>query len=1146
MPGLTLPFTEKTCKKCISLMSPDRSSVIKDVQNVSNVPLLQSKSLHDNEQRSVYVQNMSGAPLHVLQRLLYDQQPGFSDRPHMSKALSLECRKGEGHNRGKICVESTARETAKTCNATGYSRRHFGSAKETAKTFNATGYSGRHFGSSERPFCVGQKRPFCQGPEDLPLLPDRGRHNTGKRYRPNPMCESPSSLPLTVESVFSTPVGIEYNRQGLQAAVCGETTHFRKGTFLPGIGSGSRHSTGRDSFSVEQKCDRGGAVRPKSKRLLQSLFYCEKERGRFPSDYGLTSSEQVPEGFQVQNAYERDTPEHVTSGGLVHVSRPERRIFSHKHLSSAPEVPALRFPGQSVPVPGVTLRPVPQSPCFCEVHPSRHHATETTRGENGFIHRRLDHLCRVERGLSAPYKVGGRSRDIPRFQRELYKERSHTDEDDRIYRPDAGLAFFHRSSLPGQGDQHIGVREGFSRGSESVLQTLPKDGGVNGSRRQRVTIREIIHETFSEVDVVSGDSQHGGTSYGERERRMHKSATTMDGGEFPLGRGDHGNGHVTKDYHHGCVFDRLGGDASGSDSQRCVGQRPEVRAHQLSRADGCLSSTATFRAVYSGVPCPDKNGQYDHEILHKQARGAEISPATCSGGGVDVVVRHTSQVDKSFPRPGCGKQGSGSVVQGAVPLCRVVSTQCGGSSAMGQIRSSSDRPIRLGGEREMQMVLLRGRTEPSGSRCTGTGVAAGPSLCVSPFVSNSTGPRTSESPAPESDINSSRVGCMEVRHNASAVRSTVAPPEEERPPVTGGGGDIPSVSGRPGSMGLPRERMNLDAVGLPQRVIDTIQSARAPGTRAAYDGRWCAFEKWCTAERVVPFQAPVGSILSFLQSLIDKGLSYSTLKVYMAAISACHVGFDAGSAWMHPLIRRFMKGALRLLQVPKSMVPAWDLAFVLNSLSGPPFEPLGTVDLNVLSLKTALLIALVSTKRVSDIHAFSVSEECTRFSADGTRVVLVTNLAFVPKNQLRTCVPVELTEFFPPPFASAEEEKRHMLCPVRALRIYMDRTKPHRKTSQLFVSWAPKTLGKAVTKARISQWLVEAIERAYVCKGVQPPLRVKAHSTRGVAASWALSKGVSIQDLCTAASWGSSSTFARYYMLDVTAAPVARAVLSVA
>ena len=69
---------------------------------------------------------------------------------------------------------------------------------------------------------------------------------------------------------------------------------------------------------------------------------------------------------------------------------------------------------------------------------------------------------------------------------------------------------------------------------------------------------------------------------------------------------------------------------------------------------------------------------------------------------------------------------------------------------------------------------------------------------------------------------------------------------------------------------------------------------------------------------------------------------------------------------------------------------------------------------------------------------------------------------------------------------------------------------------------------------------------AYSGNGMQPPAGLRAHSTRGMAASWALFKGVSIQDVCTAASWSSPSTFARFYSLDVTAPPVAHTVLNVA
>ena len=90
-------------------------------------------------------------------------------------------------------------------------------------------------------------------------------------------------------------------------------------------------------------------------------------------------------------------------------------------------------------------------------------------------------------------------------------------------------------------------------------------------------------------------------------------------------------------------------------------------------------------------------------------------------------------------------------------------------------------------------------------------------------------------------------------------------------------------------MGLARERMNLTTAGLPWNVITTIQGARASSTRSAYEGKWRAFEDWCAKAGEIAFQSPVPVILTFLQDLLDKGRAFSTVKVYLAAISACHI-----------------------------------------------------------------------------------------------------------------------------------------------------------------------------------------------------------------------------------------------------------------
>ncbi|KAL0162260.1 hypothetical protein M9458_041656, partial [Cirrhinus mrigala] len=71
----------------------------------------------------------------------------------------------------------------------------------------------------------------------------------------------------------------------------------------------------------------------------------------------------------------------------------------------------------------------------------------------------------------------------------------------------------------------------------------------------------------------------------------------------------------------------------------------------------------------------------------------------------------------------------------------------------------------------------------------------------------------------------------------------------------------------------------------------------------------------------------------------------------------------------------------------------------------------------------------------------------------------------------------------------------------------------------------------------LSRWIVDAISLAYESSDLPSPLGVKAHSTRGMAASKALLAAVPMQDICNAAGWSTPLTFARFYNLDVRATP---------
>ncbi len=166
---------------------------------------------------------------------------------------------------------------------------------------------------------------------------------------------------------------------------------------------------------------------------------------------------------------------------------------------------------------------------------------------------------------------------------------------------------------------------------------------------------------------------------------------------------------------------------------------------------------------------------------------------------------------------------------------------------------------------------------------------------------------------------------------------------------------------------------------LQSRMLDTLTEVRAPSTRRLYALKWGVFVKWCGQAHIDPVTCTVSDVLSFLQYRLDSGSLPSTLKVYVAAIAAFRSPQGEQSIGKHAMVVRFLKGAKRLHPPrPPSVLP-WDLKVVLRAISQSPFEPLTSVGLKELYLKTTLLLALASAKRIGDLHAFSVDSDCIRF-----------------------------------------------------------------------------------------------------------------------------------------------------------------------
>ncbi len=78
-------------------------------------------------------------------------------------------------------------------------------------------------------------------------------------------------------------------------------------------------------------------------------------------------------------------------------------------------------------------------------------------------------------------------------------------------------------------------------------------------------------------------------------------------------------------------------------------------------------------------------------------------------------------------------------------------------------------------------------------------------------------------------------------------------------------------------------------------------------TRRLYAHKWRVFSSWCISRGENPISCPIPIICIFLQERFDSGRMPSTLKVYVAAITALHI--ENRLIGRNDLIIRFSKGA---------------------------------------------------------------------------------------------------------------------------------------------------------------------------------------------------------------------------------------------
>ena len=315
-----------------------------------------------------------------------------------------------------------------------------------------------------------------------------------------------------------------------------------------------------------------------------------------------------------------------------------------------------------------------------------------------------------------------------------------------------------------------------------------------------------------------------------------------------------------------------------------------------------------------------------------------------------------------------------------------------------------------------------------------------------------------------------------------------------------------------------------------KEVSTSIFEARKPSTNALYQRRWATFVTWCRSKKRSASRPSINDICEFFLYLFEKkGLAVNTIRCYRSTLHSVlrHTGLKLNKNQdVSDVIRSLMLRA----PVSNSRLVNWNLDVLLKFLCSDKFEPLSEASLFNLTKKTFILTALALSKRVSELQALSRS---VGFCTEGAVVSLT--LDFRAKNDIK-CKNLQRNFLIKELGSLVGQEEEALLCPVRALRAYLDRTKPlvGNSTNRLFVS--PRFPTNPASKNALTAITKQVIKEAHesLRPDLIPVLKVKAHELRGVSTSMSFKHNLSLQAVIEAAQWRCQSVFASHYLKDIS------------
>ncbi len=546
-------------------------------------------------------------------------------------------------------------------------------------------------------------------------------------------------------------------------------------------------------------------------------------------------------------------------------------------------------------------------PYFYEVHGRGSFPSETDGNPHSQLPRRLAHSGPVRGGTTFTQNPHPQPLRAPGAQGQFRQKRTVSQPTSIVPGYSSGLSSHESGDSARMRSGHSETRGHLQERHRSPTQSVSENAGPYGHSIASVTAGPAPHAPPSTLVETTGSTQRmaSRTLAYQGESGLCDSPDPL---EEPTvdeeGRG-HGVGPHQESCHDRRLQHRLGGAVRRQTDLRPLVEGGERLPHQLLGNASSLSSLPVFPAGPNRTPCADSLRQHVRGVLYKSPGRCLLEAPLYSGRAPSGMGSAQPALAEGSTPAGQTEPRSGYVISEQCPLRGVDAPSAGGSEDLEDLWQGRSRPFRLQRQLSLPNLLFEGQGR------VGPRLAQPPPLCIPPDRPASTGRQACQGTGSQGAIGGPLVEepTLVVRADSATDSSPLARAPETGSPLSGERNNMAPSTRAVGSLHLAAQR---ESTGLPERVLNTISEARAPSTRRLYALKWSVFSTWCLNRGENPSTSELAVVLSFLQELLDKGRSHSTLKVFVAAIASFHAPIAGQSVGRDNSVVRFLKGARRL------------------------------------------------------------------------------------------------------------------------------------------------------------------------------------------------------------------------------------------